>query len=354
MYRHIRNKKFWVIWFCAMVCLLFSYAAVRARSRALEKTYSDNNAALHSVMPSFNEGSLKQLKDDVYALKSSIVGLNKIFYPRDSWLKKDYDVSILFVEDLNNINQALKKRAEEKKLNVVSLDFASKLPSGEEAVYLLTQLKGLKGLVNTGLELGGNFSTVKPLAVERVEGVDDVRVIKSFVEGVFPSETAMEFLAQVREIVPKLCLESLSIKTQESGVILGFTAGNILTDTAWQEKEHVVAASIRENQQQEIQQAISVIRSTNPFVVIKHVEPPVPEANKAAQETKPAQRFFYRGKAVLRGVAVAVVEDTLSKETVFLKKEEVYKDFKLNDFTLNEVVIENLTDGVVTTIKRGG
>jgi hypothetical protein len=99
-----------------------------------------------------------------------------------------------------------------------------------------------------------------------------------------------------------------------------------------------------------IEGSVSVLRGKSPFVIPVKQEV-IAEAAAPVEEEKPAQRFFYKGSAVLQKKSVAVLEDSLRGETLFLSAGEKFDVFRLKAFSETEATLEG-NENFLTVIKR--
>lgn len=349
------GKKWLVIGFCLIILSLF----IKARVGHLKRANTKNLALLNQALPAFNEQSLTRLKQEIRGLNAELISLSALFDPKERWLKENYDLSILFVEDLNNVNQSLKNKAKAKQLDFVDLNFPEKLPAESEAVYLLAQLYGLKEVVNLGMDLGINFKSIKPKGIKKVEGLAKLVLARNYLELVCPKETLIEFIIQLNDIIPKAHPDSLLIKSEDSSFKIDLNFSNVILDIDWQDKDikELPITKLDEPFLEIAQNFTPILRNKNPFFVTAPKEKSqLPSEGKiyvTTEEGKPAPRFLYRGKAILKTKEVVVIEDTLNKETVFLGLQDKYGNLKLTYSSDEDVILENINDGSKIFIKRG-
>ncbi len=338
------------------VILAVSGGLLNLKIEALKKANLKNKDMLSLVLCGFNNQSLEQLKAEIKNLKTEIVNLAGIFDPKEKWLKKDYDLSIHFVEELGKVNQALKTKAAQKKVDFQELGFKEKLPSESEAFYLLSQLYGLKEVINLGLDYSVNFKRVEPLGIEESAGLAGIKLAKSRIGLVCPGQGLLEFIIQLNEIVPRPYTESFALKFQGSSFEMDLLADNIVIDLDWKDKEGFSASpDFQENILSALDQGfIRTLRSTNPCLVVAAENASSGQAQSGTKEDKPKQlqRFFYKGKAKLKSKEVVVVEDAMRQETVFLGLGEKIDNFALKKISNEEIVLKNIDDGKEIIVKR--
>lgn len=348
-------KKWLLVGFCLVILSLF----LKARVGFLKRENQKNLTLLDKSLPGFSNQSPRQLKQEINGLNAELISLSALFYPKERWLKENYDLSILFVEDLNNVNQALKNKAREKQLDFADLDFPDKLPPESEAIYLLTQLYGLKEVVNLGMDLGINFKSIKPEGIEKIEGLTKLELVRNYLELVCPKETLIEFIIQLNDIIPKVHPDSLLIKSEDASFKIDLSFSNVVLDLDWKALalKELPIVKLDEPFLKMAQNLTPILRNKNPFFVTRPKDKSqLPSEGKiyaTREEGKPVPRFFYRGKAILKTKEVVVIEDTLNKETVFLGLGEKYGNLKLNYFSDEDVILENINDGNKIFIKRG-
>lgn len=356
--RHnVHNSKHYFL-ICLGVCvfLLLLGFILRAKASALKKDNLANIAMLREVLPEFDSNSVTRLKEEVGQIKTHLAGLIYLFDPKYKWLKKDYDISIYFVEELGKTKQLLKAKSEEKQVNNPELGFKEKLPSTAEAVYLLSQLYSFKEIVGLGMDYGINFKSLNPYVAEAQAPMPGVKMLKSRIELSCPSKALIDFIIQLNEIIPKVCFESLSLKSVDSSFDMDLVMGQIVTEGDLSAKPDTPASvgveEIQKNQQDDF---IRLLRNNNPFFIASKegVALPIQISGKEdAGQLKPAPRFIYRGKAILRKKEVAAIEDTLRQETVFLGRDERIGDFTLSYFSDSEIILKNISNNEEIIIKR--
>ena len=339
-----------------VACGLLAAAGLflRAATGALKKENASNLKALGDVLPGFNKNSVVDLQQEIEGLKAELLGLSAAFDPKYKWVKKDYDLSIYFVEEVGKARQFLKSKAEEKRLTNPDLGFKEKLPSESEAASLLTQLYGLKEVIALGLNDGANFKSVNPYAEQPQSPMPQVKILKSTAGLSLPAETLIDFIIQLNEIIPKVCFESLSVKSEGAFFSVDMTLAHVLIDADVNAREQAPpSAPIKDVAASSRGDFARILRNKSPFFI-----PPKPEISvsegteEVSRPAKPAVRFIYRGKAKLKNKEVVVIEDTLKQETVFLGKGEKIEDLVLNDFSDNRIILQNINSGQEIIIKR--
>lgn len=340
----------------AILGLLISGWVLNLRLGSLKKNNLKNKELLNQALANFSDQSLSQLKNELKNLKGRTLSLINLFEPREQWEKKDYDFSIYFVEELNNTNKFLKEKAAGKQINYTELSFKEKMPSETDAIPMLNQLYGIKEIVSIGMDYNMNFNALNPLGIEEPEKQKGIRLAKSRIQLSGPKQSLMEFVIQLNEIVPRATPESFLLKTQDSTVDLDLTLNHTIVDLDSKEIEGIaVNSDVKEDVSAAGMSFVNILRSNNPFTVPLEKEISAiqgTETKAQAQEAKPMARFYYKGKAVLKSREVVAVEDVLNQETVFLAKDEKIGNFKLKDFSDEEIVLENIDNGQQAMIKR--
>lgn len=373
-----RNYIFGIGVAIAVVLLALNWF-LNSRIDAAKKELNKNFHTLNEAMPNFNDNSLNQLKQELNDLKVSLIGLSSLFDPKDKWLKKDYDFSIYFIEELGNANQSLKTKAAGKQLNFTDLGFKEKLPDAQEAIYLLSQLYGLKETVSLGMDFGVNFKSIIPLSLEesreetkdktkapakeaiKQEQIDGIKIVRSNLDMDCPGNTLIEFILQLNEIVPKVCFESLLLKSIDSRFAMSLAMENVVVEInleAVQGASASGAAKIKEPSIaiKEERDFARTLRGASPFFIpVEKKAPLAPQKQETAPVDQAAlalARFAYRGRAVLRSKDVVVIEDTLNQETLFLGRDERIGDFTVQDFSDDQVILKDKDDDKELVVRR--
>lgn len=353
----IKDKHF--AWAGALTAvLLISGLVLNAKADFLKKQNLKNKAALTQGLSGVGSRGIEELKAEIRNLKTRIMYFSVMFDPKDRWLKKDYDLSIYFVEELGKLNLSLKTKAIEKKVDFQELGFKEKLPSESEAFFLLSQLSGISGIVDLGLDYSINFKSLAPQGVEDLEALPEIKLAKTRVALSCPAQGLIEFIIGLNEIIPRPFVESFLLKSLDSVFEMDLNVDNTIVGLDWKDKEEfsVSSGEIKKavlSEQEE--KFIRVLRGTNPFLTLaKEAQALAQEGQAAAKSEKPKiqQRFFYQGKATLKSKEVAVIEDTLNQETIFLGPGERIGNFMLKKILSGQIVLENVEDKKETVIKR--
>jgi hypothetical protein len=338
----------------AAACIILAAGAgiqQRELSR-LKKMSNQDLAPLRETMPDFDSRALAKLKQEAAALEDKLIGLSAIFDPRYKWIKKDYDLSIYFIEELGTVRQFLKAKGLAKKVAVPELGFKEKLPSEQEALYLLSQLYAIKETVSLGMDYGINFKTITPLAVAEAKSVGG-NLIRSRFEMSSPGATLIEFILQLNEIVPRVVFNSLSLKSNEQNFDVDLVLEQVAIDSGLPPANPaaVLQAQVRALSGEASTDYVHVLRNNNPFV-IPALPPQTDATGQAVEPARQKSRFIYRGKARKQSRQVVVVEDSLNQETVFVGLEERIGNFTLIDFSDDAIVLKNIQDNTELIIKR--
>jgi hypothetical protein len=339
---------------CCILLLVGGWLLER-RAVTLRQETAENILLLQQALPNFNNQSSDRLTREIGDVKTRLLGLSALFDPKYKWIKKNYDVSIYFVEELGNVKQALKQKAEDKKLPLPDLGFKEKLPSEQEADYLLSQLYGLREVVAKGLDYGIAFQSVNPLGVEEKTGIDGVKTVKSRLQLRCPAETMIEFIIKLNEIVPKVCFNSLSLTLKDSSYDIDATLEQVSIDMDLSGMPEIkTAAQIQEITGNQDVDFVRTLRSNNPFFVPSAPAVPPEAAAESPKPKTPPVRFIYRGQATLKSKPVVVIEDLLTQETVFVGLNEKIGDFTLINFSDSQITLHAADTGKELVIKREG
>lgn len=344
----------------ACLCLLILSWILKGWIENIKKNNLKDQEALNQVLPGFNEDSIENLKKDISGETKRFWNLAVMFDPKDRWFKKDYDLSIYFVEELGRVNQFLKNKAVDKQAAFPELGFKEKLPSEQEAFCLLSQLFGLKELLSLGLDNDINFKVIEPLNIEDVSGFEGMKLAKSRVELTGLAQNLAEFIIQLNEIATRPQVDSIVLKSSDAGFSADLKLSHIVIDEGWKDKQSELPAStdIKEALPETAQNFIRILRSNNPFFVLTAKEAIAASSGEQAQTPADGQkdsqlsRFLYRGKAVMKSKEVVVVEDTLNQETVFLGRGERIGNFILKEFSNDSILLTNTDDGQEMIISR--
>lgn len=340
------------------LCLSILYGILKGWINNIKSDNLKDKQMLDQALPDFNENSITNLKKEIKGMKDNFWDLAIIFDPKDRWFKKDYDLSIYFVEELGRVNQFLKAKASQKQVNFPELGFKEKLPSEAEAFYLLSQLYGLKELLSLGMDNNINFTAIEPQGIEDQAGFPGVKIAKSHLEFTGSAQSLVEFIIQLNEIITRPQIEALLLKYHDAVFSADLKISHIIIDEDWKSKQAFPSsADIKEVFPQEQQELARTLRNNNPFFVLAQDNPAVSadsqqEAGTKTEEPSKLSRFLYKGKAVMKSKDVVVIEDTLNEETVFLGQGEKIDGFVLKEFSNDAILLMNADDGQEMIISR--
>ncbi len=337
--------------------LLISGCILTIRANALKKNNLKDLATLNEAWEGFNNQSIGQLEKEIKGIKKDILRLKGYFDPKEKWLKKEYDLSIYFAEELVKANQFLKAKAEEKHVDFIDLGLKEKIPSQIEASYLLSQLYGLKEIVNIGMNYSINFKSINPIGLEKPAELPQIKQVKSQLELSCPVEAFAEFIIQLNGLIPRPDIKSLSLKKSEDSFLnIQMSLNHIAIALDWEEEETLPKQGPA-SENESLTEAVRILRTNNPFGVAQIKESSLTTQQAEQQnldKDKKVQlsRFLYQGKAILKTKEVVVIEDTLNNEVIFLGKGQNYGNFRLKDFSDEKLILENIDDGSVIVIKK--
>lgn len=353
-------RDFWKLAGLGVFVLGVSAWVLHGRVTAMSTESTSNRELIKQTAPDLSKRTIPELEEGIIDVKSQIYATATLFNPQSKWLRDGYDVSILFVEELNNANQQLKDAAADMQVQFPGIVFAEKLPAEGAAVQLLTQLYGIREVAELAISLGADILDITPEPAADDDGFTHGAVLPASMEFSFPHETVVEFLIRITGVVPKIAVTTLAVKTEDEAVLITLDMSTIFTqfDLTDEEKNRYSVAGVpEESYPQGIQRAVSLMRGNSPFVIPERRKEEIMLAEEASAEPEPEpeiprQRFYFRGKATLQSQEVAVVEDTMRQETVFLARGERYDTYLMKDFSDDGIILEGIDDKAITVINR--
>jgi len=351
------------------LCLLFSGFFLKFQVNALKKSNQKDTAILNQAFPGFNAKITKRLKEEVGVAKEQIRDMLRYFGAQDQGGQKDYDLSIYFAEELSKAKQFLKGKADTKQLKYPELDYKGKLPTETEAVYFLNQLYGLKEALSLGLDIGINFKSILPEMAKDFDKVAEIRLLRTKIEFSCLPQALIEFIIGLHKAVPHVFIESIALSYSDSTFEVNLVLTHLTIDPSILKTIEPLKFTLAQKPlDSPLLQRISlrqtdcfrILRSNNPFFVAVVA----PSQDKLLQvdlkagttdmslQLKPAARYLYKGRGILRLKEVAIIEDTLTKEVIFLGKNERMNELVLKALSDDEVAFKNLDDGGELILKR--
>ena len=138
----IEKNKYWINNFLFKVlgsvslCLLILAIFLNQQIQSLKKNNLKNKSILNQALPGFSASAIGVFNHEVGDLEAKLKELSGIFDSTEQWAKKEYDLSIYFVQELDRIKQLLNEKAKQKQLSYPELNFKEKLPTEKESSYL--------------------------------------------------------------------------------------------------------------------------------------------------------------------------------------------------------------------------
>jgi hypothetical protein len=344
----------WKPLLAVVLCLCLSAFVLRAREEAYARRAAASAAQLDDALGAFSEKKVVDLRAAVSSSAVRLAALGALFDPRAKWTRSNYDMSILFAEELNRSSTELKALADSRQTDFSGFSFTDKLPSESDAALLLGQLYAMRSVAELAVASGADVSLAKPLPPTKESALPDTREVPAEMELAFPHATVMDFLIRMNGIVPKLCSQALKVRVEPESVYVSLKYSTLsvsLSDIQGIDGKITVAQVPDESYPAGIDTAVSLLRSKSPFLIPVKQTGVEEDVTQPPEEEKPAQRFFYKGRALLRTKQVAVIEDAMRKETLFLSVGDRFDNFRLKNFSETEVILEG-SDNFLTVIKR--
>ncbi len=336
----------------AILFLLLLAWFLHSRIARLTEDNRKNLAILNQVSPGFNNQTLEQLKGNINQLEVQLLAFVYLFDPPDKQVKKDYDMPIYFVEELTKIKQSLKMKASNNKISYPDLGFKETLPDEKEAKYQLKQLYIIRDIVSRGLDDGINFSLITPQPIEDLSISPGMKLAKTRIEFIASAPALIDFLIQISEIVPLDSVESILVKSQDSTFKTSMAISYIMIESDWKDKTTTfIPINVKEIFSEE-EKIINSLRANNPFSSGRAQEPVGISSKTPAELPKQSPRFLYLGKAILKSNEVAVIQDTLNQETIFLALGEKTGDFVLKELKDLQIILKNTNTNQEIIVKR--
>jgi len=99
----LRLSKGSVLLVSVIMFLLLLAWFLHSRIAQLREDNLKNLATLNQVLPSFNNQTSDQLKQNINQLEAQLLAFSYLFDPPEKQIKKDYDLPIYFVEELSKV-----------------------------------------------------------------------------------------------------------------------------------------------------------------------------------------------------------------------------------------------------------
>lgn len=347
-----RLSKQAILLFSLNLFFLITALVLNNRITILSEDNIKNLAMLNQVLPGFNNQAVEQLKQDIDKLEIQLLAFVYLFDPPEKEIKKDYDISIYFVEELGKTKQSLKAKSSGKNVTYPDLGFKETLPDEKEAAYLLKQLYVIKDLVERGMDDGVNFNVITPQPSEELSILPGVKLAKTRLEFTATPAALINFLIQASEIVPLNSIEYILVKSQDSILKTDMVLRRIAIEADWKNKDLAFTPLNPKVIFLGEEKVINSLRANNPFSRVLAQEPVESPLKPPVEQSKQGPRFVYQGKAILRSKEVAVIEDTLNQETVFLAPGDKAGDFILIELSESQIILKNKNTGQEIIIKR--
>jgi hypothetical protein len=338
----------------AIVLLLVVNLYFAGKINTVVRNNERNSVQLNAVVAGFSAATFDKVSKDVAYIKANIVSLSQLFDPRDRAGSATYDLNVHFVEALDNASKEINVKAEAKGSVPVDLGFREKLASQKDQAYIMNQLLSLKNVVLKGMDVGIVFNDIAPQNIEKTD-VAGMRIAKSRIELSCPVQKLMDFILQLDSLTPALCIDTCTIAMRGSMADITLLVSNVIVDLPWmQKKEDYEHADIKAIEPVSTAELSKAIRGKNIFSLSDSEDDAQKSASALSANKKAGDipRFYYRGKAMLRGKTVVVVEDTQKKETAFVAEGGMIADYKLMRFNSDAMVLQNVKDGKELSVAK--
>ncbi len=332
----------------ALGVLWFFLSGITAKQN---KDYEQLNKALKVQGLKLNKDTITNMRkiEDKALLDSA--GILEVFDSRQERLiKKGYDASIFFVEELKNITRSLNEKASAKQVQVSALGFKEELPSEADAVYLLKQLYCLQKVILSGIDAGVNFTEISPGALPKKSENEQFILLNSKISFTCQPKDWVEFLSGISSIRPLMLVSSMSATKTESGLSGNIVLEQLVIDDKLRYSGDVKPFNLDSYYQIE-GNYLAALRAANLFFVPPAKEPSNVTEEKPIESVPVKPRFYYRGKVISRGAPQAVIEDTLNQETLFLGKGAKIAGYIMENITDEEAMLRNTVDGQELILK---
>lgn len=315
------------------------------------KDYEQLNKALKVQGLKLNKDTIANMRkiEDNVLLDSA--GILEVFDSRQEMLiKKGYDASIFFVEELKNITKSLNEKAGAKQTQISALGFKEELPSELDAVYLLKQLYCLQKVISAGIDAGVNFTEISPAPLPKKGENEQFILLNSKISFTCSPKDWVEFLSGISGIRPLVLLGSISVTKTESGLSGNIVLEQLVIDDKLRYSGDVKPFNL-DNYSQTEGNYLAALRAANLFFVAPSKAPSNIIEEKPVEAVPEKPRFYFRGKVISRGAPQAVVEDTLNQDTSFLSKGAKIAGYVLDNITDEEIILTNTADGKQLILK---
>jgi len=341
-----RQVVLWLLLLCFEIFLIFYLFFLSYKIKIIDKS---KQSIVNSISPQcygVEREDLEEFKSRVKTLEQRLLGLVQLFDPVRRQYPQGYEVSLYFVEQLQKAEESLKLKAKNRGLKFLGFGFKDELPSEKEAVFYLKQLDVLEVLIDTGLDHDIDFESINPQegADQKDEDIDFVRLLIRLEFVITPSHF-VEYVSKINEMVPLLNIKSLKAEEVKDKLVVSLLLEQLHSAAEWRNKKLIEPIDKNEIIKGS-EDYLSILRGTNPFFQVKSelIETTTLKASSKEGLGK-KERFIFRGSAVFREKPVAVIEDTLNKETLFISKGEYIADFQLREFSRDNAILISLEDG---------
>lgn len=297
---------------------------------SLDKKIKDYTVKIKEPL---SKEKIDSLKKEVLLLKKKLKGLTEVFQPPEN--KELIDSQIFLAEKIDSFKKQLLRKAEAKGGSLPQIEISSSLPVDEEIPYYLMQLESLEKAIDWGLGFKIDFESVKIIEPVLKDGLHQLKAELNFKAA---PRSLSDYLLKLAESEPFLAVDYLELREglALSGVI---QMSRILLDRDVFRLVSGEPSGFNYRESILIGEGLKTKFLGNKIFAQKDNQPPLPkvEVSSAPQ----AQRFFYRGRGILKGERVAALEDALRGEILFLTAGEKVDDFEVKEFDDNQLILEN-------------
>ncbi|MDD4909311.1 MAG: hypothetical protein PHR44_01335 [Candidatus Omnitrophica bacterium] len=299
-----------------------------------------------------DEAALADMQKKTGLMWQRLLGLTEMFDPAQEGRKEGYEASLYFVEQLQSIEKSLKLKAENKKLLFQGLGFNEDLPSEKDSVFYLKQMDALRSAVELGLDSNISFGPVMPQGIDQKdESLGFLRLLARAEFTAAPSDL-VEYINEIRDTAPLLVITSLKAEEKDGRMQASMLFERLHCGQDWRDRKLEKPLS-RAEAVEKADDYLKILRGVNPFFQDQKKEEPAAPAGAAGGAELKKERLIFKGSAVFRDRPVAVIEDTLSKETFFIAEGQSIATFKLLSFSSDSATLTAIDSGKEIVLQRG-
>lgn len=308
----------------------------------------ENVKLMKKIGEPVSEKNLEKLKLETESMERKILFFLNLYSKKKEEIP-EVNKRLYFAQKASELQKRLKRRAELNLVKAPLFEFSSELPAEKEVDIFLKDLEILEEVVNLGIKENLDFEKINLLKTEDVGEVPLLKKIGVEISLGGKKSNVFSFLDSCLENLLFLDIEELILSEEAEKILVYLKPVSLILSSKFAQEVN------KELKPFNFSSFLRVKKSVRTKFLNNKIWGESPEFKKSLKKEATGQRqerFYYRGLAVLKGKEVVVIEDASSGDFLFLALGQKIGEYKLKDFTPEEITLESLKNKKELIIKR--